>query len=277
MKKLKLSFFNFLFVVFLVILFALALGVLLTSCSGLSERAVRGHLAGAVEAILPQVSSPLLAELGIDPYGSTITITNGSPLYCRIIIYGEEVAKLGPGDVGYNRRHFEPLNPQIPTFALCYRDAAMTRYIGATNQVFYITGGYPISFSWTIQTYGIQTPEGQYLSPLVWPQQASNLATKKIEFTREFWNAAAGVQIVNNTLFSLDIAVEGRTRVRLHTGDVYYLSVRSLVADVGRQMTVQMIFTDKGRLVGTYDYYFYVPIQGIYAYQILVGPYYIRR
>ena len=85
------------------------------------------------------------------------------------------------------------------------------------------------------------------------------------------------MQIVNNTLFALAIRLNGREHAALIPGGMFYFSAREIYGSQGQQMTIQLVFSDRGRLIGTGDYSFYVPTQGVYAHQYLVGPSDIRR
>lgn len=258
-----------------VLFFALLVGAQEMKAEGFWKK-----VGGVLAASAPRVESPLMRQMGIDHH--SMVVMNGTPFYGRVVVYGKEVAQLDPGDVAYDNRHFEPLNPQIPIAVLFYRDPGRKTYLGAAGQVFSIAGGYPESISWTIREYDIRTPDGQslygaggYVSP--YPQPDTKAGTRRVRFPREWWDATAGVQIVNNTFFTLHIRLNGNARCAIGPTEVYYLAAREIYGGYGQQMTLQVVVTDRGRLVGTYDSSFSVPPRGIYAYQAIIGPYDIRR
>ncbi len=238
-------------------------------------------LGASVVAGLPHVSSPLLQQQGITVHGHNMVITNNSRFFCKIIVYGKEVAQLGPGDSGYDDRHFEPLSPQLPAVALCYHNPEMTEYVGATGQIFQLSSGYPTSFSWTISEGEVRGPDGNQAPTDVVPEHKPE--EKKATFPREWWNATSGVQVVNNTPYSMTVRINGQN-LRINgqnravaTSELYYLSAKEIYGFVGRELTIQLVFTDENHLVGTYTYSVYVPTRGVYAYQLIVGPHDIQR
>ena len=216
------------------------------------------------------------AAAGHASAAADITITNGSPFYVRVVVYDVEAATLAPGDAAYDTLFGEPLNPHVPVLALAYRDANLREYIGAAGRVFYSPSGSKVSLSWLVQISEIRTPFGQTLVPGVYPLPPAIPSARQIPFPRETWHAVAGVQIVNNTLFTASVRVNGQQVAVLPPGGYHYVSNRQLLPD-SRQGMIQLVFTDRGLFVGGTEYPFYVPSQGISAYQFVVGPYDIRR
>lgn len=262
---------------------ALAIGLLVAGCAtpypGYGPGDFARNVGSRVVSGLPRVEIPILTQLGITPTGQNVILVNGTPFWCRWIVYGTEIGQTGPGDRLVGSKHFEPLSPQIPTAVMCYRDPGFQQYIGATGRIFGFYSGQPGGISWALRASELQTPEGAY-SPVGlgvnYPQPDTQQSGKIVEMPRESWNATAAVQIVNNTLFTMSQGLEGTRRVTTDAGGLYYVSVRELLGP-GRSMTGQLVFTDRGRLVGTYDFSFGVPSQGVIAHQLIVSPWMIRR
>lgn len=210
-------------------------------------------------------------------------VTNGTPFFARIVVYGEEAARLGPGETAYDTRRSEPLpNPRVPVAALLYRDVSMRDYVGGAGRVFFPSGSSPTSFSWALELSEFQTPDGRYLSAResdVYPTPNTKRKSSRVAFPREWWNATAGLQIVNNTVFQMTIRVDARERRTLATGEVEFLSEQELfgVSWVsGRRVWIQLVFTEDGRLRGTSAYRVDFPLEGVDGLQFVVGPQNIR-
>lgn len=224
-----------------------------------------------------RLESPALRQLGYNFQGHNMTVLNGTPFFAEIFVYGKEVTTLGPGNAAYDERYFEPLTTQIPVMALFYRDQARKEYVGAAGKEFYISGSYS-SYSnyWTIRSADIRTPDGVRIRHE--PPGLVKAETQKVKFPREWWNATAGVQVVDNTPYMVDVILNGRLIARLGTGGFLFVSAREINGYYyGERMTLQFVFSDAGKLVGVSDRTFYVPSTGVYAYQYILGPYNIRR
>ncbi|MBI4085738.1 MAG: hypothetical protein HY433_00615 [Candidatus Liptonbacteria bacterium] len=255
--------------------FSLLAGFLLGGCAS-AERT-----GGLVISGLPRVTAPILGQVGITPTGQNIVLTNGTPFWCRWFAYGTELGQTGPGDQLVGSKYFEPLSPQIPVAVMCYRDPGFTQtqYVGAGGRVAHFSRGRASGISWPLRAGELVTPEGVQSAAglgVNYPQPDTGQVGRIVEMPRESWNATAAVQIVNNTLFTMTQGIEGTSRFSTNAGGLYYASFRELLGP-GRQMTGQLVFTDRGRLVGTYDFSFGVPSTGVIAYQLIVSPWMIRR
>jgi len=231
------------------------------------------------KALVPQVkiSSPLLHQLGVHPTGHNMVVTNDTSLTCRIISYGKEVAVLGPGDAGYDDRHWEPLQPQIPVAALCYHDPSFQDYVGAAGTIFQLYGGYGYanSVSWIIREWDIRRADGGYGSNR--KSVPASPRSGRVKFPREWWNGTGGIQIVNNSPDYATVRVGGRDRYRLKPSEVYYLSFKNL-GGYGGEVVLTLVFTDRSaNFIGTAEYRVYVPMDGVFVQQYVVGQNDVRR
>ena len=248
-----------------------------------AQAGLLGEIAGVVVTSISQirVESPALQQLGYNFQGHDLGVTNGTPFYAKIVIYDEEVAYLGPGDVVRDTRYWEPLSPQIPILALVYQDRAGTKYLGCASEVLTLSsGGSSRSLNWTIRISDIEGPDGRslYWSYVpTYPQAEVRLASYSVDFPREDWNATAFVQVVNNSYFQGTVRIDGRERCFLGSTDIYTFVGRQVYGDRGREITVEVVFTDQGRFVGTWNRSFSVPTSGVRAYQFIVDPRDIRR
>ncbi|MBI2033585.1 MAG: hypothetical protein HYT13_00595 [Candidatus Liptonbacteria bacterium] len=231
-----------------------------------------------------QVESPLLKQFGVSFRGEKMIITNGmKSFYAELYVYDRLIGTLGPGDVVYDSRHFEPLFPQVPFAARIYSSydgKNLSGYVGMAMQLLTIgTSGRGSSVSWIIRDSDIRRPDGSYgVSRDAYPAVAGDVrpASEKKGFPREWWNSTASVQIGQNTNFHAVMRLDGKDRAELDTGDLYFLSLKEIGFD-GQPATIQFIFTDRGQLVGTWEAQIFVPAQGLPSYQFIVGPYDIRK
>ncbi len=234
---------------------------------------------------LPKFSSPVAEQFGITaPGDQNLVVLNGTPFYGRVFIYGKEVAQLAPGDELNGSKHFEPLNPQIPVAVLFYREyddekQKFGEYVGASGKIFQFVSGRPDAKSWTIQGREIQTPKGTR-SPTVLglnhPSPRAGLASRRIEIPREAWNATAGVQILNNTLFIAAVGIS-TARFLLLPGEASYVPLQVTMGPAQKTL-LRAVFTDANGLVsGIYERSISIPERGVRAYQVFFSPLGIRR
>ena len=230
-----------------------------------------------------QVESPALKQMGVSFQGERMVATNGTAsFYAELYVYDRLVGILGPGDVVYDNRHFEPLFPQVPFAARLYRSydgKNLSGYVGMAMQTLSIgTGGRGSSVSWTIRNADVRKPDGYGVNRDDYPAVAGDVrpASEKKGFPREWWNSTASVHIGQNTNFDAVMRLDGKDRAELGPGDLYFLSLKEIGFD-GQPVTLQLIFTDRGRLVGTWETQIFVPSQGLPGYQFIVGPYDIQK
>lgn len=258
------------------------LAVILVMPFGLARagilKKIAGVLGATVGAAAPQVSSPLLEQMGVSLYGVNMVVTNGTPYFAEVFVYGKQVAILGPGDLAYDDRHFEPLNPQIPIMVRIYReyrDGRLEDFLGAAGHSFWIYGSYPVSQSWVITKGEIQTPgsgyvllEEEFSSPTM-----IRAETKKVKFPRQWWNASADIQIINNTPFPAIMRINGRNWGNLTPGEFRAFYARNFGISYSQTLTITLVFVDGGQFLGVWERQFYVPSDGLAINQFIVGPY----
>ena len=223
-----------------------------------------------------QVESPALRQLGFSFEGHDMVVVNGTPFFAEITVYGTTVALLGPGDVAYDDRHFEPLTPQVPIVARFYRSYDGDGYLGVATNMFTISSGIENAQSWTIRASEIRTPDGTYLDPTTYPAPDTEIKSAKKAFPRKAWNATSVVQLVNNTRFDARVLVDGRDKLTLHPGGLGILTAENLTVR-GLNATIQLVFTDRGRLEGAWETQYFIPSEGVIALQFIVSSYDIRR
>ncbi len=253
-----------------------ALLVVLAAAFTASGCATAGRLVPQIE-----VDSPLARQVAGNSvvYGQSMSIINTLDAYCALAVGSKEVAFLAPGQIAYDVRRFEPLYPAIPVAARCYADATKQEYLGAAVHIFYLS--YYGALTWEItlgemrwSQVGVSWAAN---SPSVPP--SGNPTSIKVKFPREAWNATALVQVVNNVSGATGYAtVDGRPiGGRMELGDLLFSGNR-LISGWGQQRALTLRFIDgQGRFIGAYTTYFWVPNQGIQAYQFVVGPNDLRR
>lgn len=240
------------------------------------------QLGRVVVSSLPKVDSPFLRQMGWIPHGATIAIVQNTPFHARLVAGNRELARLGPGDLAYDTRRFEwQIWPQIPLLMFFYRDPAMTQYVGVAGRIFTVQSGYPSAETWIVSLGDIQTPDGTWLQQgygqPVYPAPDTALAAKAVRLPREWWNGTLGAQIVNNTLFTMHPRVNGLPRGDVPPGGAFlWLHIRELLTG-GHPLGIQLVFTDRGRWVGSHEFPAFVPSGDVRAHQEIVGPSHIRR
>lgn len=220
-----------------------------------------------------QVSSPFAQQMGVNFRGISIVVANGTPLYGRLVVYDKEIGTLGPGDVIYDERHWEPLQPEIPVLVILYGDPAMRHYIGMAARSLRLSQ-YESAVEWTIRQSDVRTLNGERLPEL---QRETALLSTRRPFPREARNSSSAIQIGNNTNYSCAVRVNGINRTVLNTGDVYPASARNF-GFYSRELFIQLLFTDRNNnLIGTAERRVYVPTNAALAFQWIVNSYDIRE
>ena len=198
--------------------------------AGAQEMAAEGfwrQLGQVVKSSMPRVEGPAARQIGFQYQGHNMAVVNGTQFWCRVIVYGTEITAvkadgrsisvpLTPGESVYDNRYWEPLSPQIPIAALCYVDPEMQSYIGAAGRPFQISSGDRASNAWVIRNEDIRKPDGQQVQSgygvPIYPMADTRLRARKARFPREAWDATLGLQIVNNTLFAMQVRLNGEPR-----------------------------------------------------------------
>ena len=212
-----------------------------------------------------RIDSPLAQQMGVSVHGYSMSVSNNTPLYGKVVIYDKEIGVLGAGDVFHDKRHWEPLSPEIPVLVLFYIDSGTKHYVGAAARTLRI-GGYQNTASWTISRGDVQMLDGPYPEDL---ERETSMQSVRVPFPREPWNATSAMQIVNNTLASCTVRVNGVNRITLQTGDVWMASARN-IGFYGTELDIQLVFTKAGNLAGMASRQVFVPANGIWSFQWIV-------
>jgi len=173
-----------------------------------------------VKSFLPQVSSPAAERAGVHFQGTPFQIANSTSFYCRIIIGKKDVGVLTTGEIVYDERRWHNQYYQyFPVAAICYRDAAMTDYVGSAGRILSLSEYSPAD--WTIRTSDIRTPDGRPLRATSAPTTVPT--SRRIKLPREWWASSTGIQVVNNTTEDVKIFINGRPVANIGTGGVDYV------------------------------------------------------
>lgn len=196
----------------------------------------------------------------------SLSVTNGSVFSCKIVAYGKEIARLNPGDSIYDNAEKERISKQVPVAAICYEDAEMQEYAGAGGMIFNLISNFPYypdyqsnDASWTIRNGNVSAPGGRAIDypPIV----LNNPSSKKVEFPRGWNNAVNGVQIVNNSYASVILRVNGENVATLKgNGDYRFLPWKASYY-VSKNINIQAVFMENEKVLGTAEYYFYLPME----------------
>jgi hypothetical protein len=190
-----------------------------------------------VRFFLPQVSSPAAERAGVTYQGMPFQVVNLTSFYCRIIIGKKDVGVLTTGEIVYDERRWHNQYYQyFPVAAICYRDAAMTDYVGSAGRILSLSEYSPAE--WTIRTSDIRTPDGRILASA--PTASASAATptsRRIKLPREWWASSTGIQVVNNTTEDVKIFVNGQPVANIGIGGVDYVRAE-LVGGYSRPLII---------------------------------------
>jgi hypothetical protein len=219
-----------------------------------------------VKSFLPQVTSPAAERAGIAFQGTPFQILNSTPFFCQLVAGGKDLGVVGPGDLVFDQRHLHNLWSQmIPVAALCYRDNAMTQYVGAAGRVFAFSEYAPAE--WVIRPSDIRTLDGRIPASAPTASTATTPHPRKIELPRETLSTV-GIQVVNNTTEDVQVFLNGVRRGTVSTGGLYYAPV-NIVGNFSRPLIITI--TGAGC---TYTEQVWVQRNVQWARQIVFGPEY---
>lgn len=189
----------------------------------------------AIKSFLPQVSSPAAEQAGIHFQGTPFQTLNGTPFFCQLVAGKKNLGVLVPGDLIYDERRWHNQWYQyIPVAAICYRDAAMTDYVGSAGRILTLNEYSPAE--WTIRTSDIRTPDGR-IPVSASTASASSPTSRRIKLPREWWASSTGVQVVNNTASDITILVNGQPVATIGIGGVDYVRAE-LVGGYSRPLII---------------------------------------
>jgi len=213
--------------------------------------------------------------------GKNMVVVNNTPYWALITVYEKDIAIIGPGDTLYDNRHFAFPTEMVPVIARFYR-CENDEYIGAAGYIFSISGYSPMSFEWKLMTSQIQLADGQKTCP---ENPSRHLPrTIKAKFPNKHSMGTTALQILNNTPYQALVRINGanptkKGAVVLNKSGFFYLQSNQWLSTYGKYFTVQLIFMDKEKFIGTASYQFYAYGQnnGVYAYQFIAGENNVQR
>ncbi len=256
------------------------IALLVVFLTGVQAQSKKETIWGTIKSSLPQVSSPLAEQAGF--YRHNFVVSNGAPFYCLLFADNKKLGVLTPGTVAYDDRHWQNMPRQeISVAALCYDDETLKNYIGATGGIISLNSyGYGQAIQWNIESSAIRRPDGSWFNKYALPQPTTtqNPEGVRIELPKVWWNSSLRLQVVNNTMFTAKIFLDGRPKATIQTSGITHHTA-ALISSYsgGRQLNLTVVFEDRGRLVGTYSEQLWVPTNDVRAQQIILGPEHLRR
>jgi len=225
----------------------------------------------AIKSFLPQVTSPAAEQAGVHFQGTPFQTLNGTPFFCQLVVGKKNLGVLAPGDLVFDERRWHNQYYQyFPVAAICYRDVAMTDYVGVGGRLLMFNEYAPAE--WTIRSSDIRTPDGRPLRILSAPTTAVAPTSRRIKLPREWWASSTGVQVVNNTASDITILVNGQPVATLGTGGVDYVRAELVAGGYSRPLIITIV----GAGNCTYTEQVWVQRNYPLARQILFGPEYCR-
>ena len=145
-------------------------------------------------------------------------------------------------------------NAGIPVVVLFYDDSG--DYVGTAARVLRPRGG--DAYSWSVGFQAIEWVDGasrrNRVGSGVSPYPISNASfAKEVDFRTIAWKSTTAVSLVQNTLFTGVVYLDGVPRDTLEAGEVYHLEWEVYGASRGacRTSSLRVEYLDRGRLVGS--------------------------
>lgn len=229
---------------------------------------------GVIRQSLPKVDSPLLRQWGFQ--GHNVVVANASVFYCQLYAGGKKLAVLPPGGIAFDQRLWQNMPyQQIPMAALCYWDSDFSNYAGAAGNIFYLQSYYQQALQWIIRTPEIRSPNGNYFREDAFLGGEAAIGSRYVRLPKESHNGFLGLQVVNNTLFTARVFINGIHVDTIETGDISHQRFENFSPTWQRQANLTIVFEDNGRVVSSYGETLYVQPYGVWARQIILSPEYI--
>lgn len=215
----------------------------------------------AIVAAQTEIKLTLPSFVGLFGLGpkTDVAITNATPFYGEsIIAFHEKVGELPPGSSAHDRWSFEFDYTEMPVAVRFYEwdGNSCGDFVGIAADVLSIRRGRPTS--WVIHTSDVKRPDGRRVSygfgygQTSYPAPEVEDGTVEVDFPRIGLKSTTALQFVNVTLFEARIRINGQEVSRLETGGVFYLAFWNKY-DRTIPVEAEVIFTDRGRLVGYYE------------------------
>ncbi len=231
---------------------------------------------GTIRQSLPKIDSPFVRQMGFQ--GHNMVVVNNTSFFCQLYAGSKKLAMLPPGGIAFDQRAWQNMPfEQIPMAALCYWDENSSRYAGAAGNIFYLQSYYQQALQWIIRTSDVRGPDGNYFRGDVLPRKDAAVGSRKIRLPRAWYDGALGLQVINNTLFTARIFINGIHVDTIDTGSVNYQNLKNYSPTWSRWANLTIVFEENGRIVGSYGETLYVQPYGVWARQLILGPEYIRR
>lgn len=187
---------------------------------------------------------------------ASISVTNATSFYLKLIVLGEEICTIGPGATVYSKRGFDFDYTELPMVALVYSNYGFgDNFIGAAGIVLRLRYGYPES--WIVRDSDIQ-----YFGER--PQMKKNISVAiddssngEINFPRILLMSTTALQIVNTSSYDADVRVNGQRIWKLKSGDVGYREYYYPYEQT-KSMKVDIVFSSNSAFVGYAENNFYI-------------------
>lgn len=205
-----------------------------------------------------EVSLPGVAGLfGLGPK-IDVVVTNATPFHGEnVIAFGTNLGELPPGGSLHDRWSFDFDYTEIPVVIRFYdwADDGGHGFVGVAAKVLPVHRGQPTS--WVVQTSDVKRPDDRYASygygrsPYPAPDVGNGI--REVDFPRIGFKSTTAFQFVNVNFFDGQVIINGREEGGLSgPGDVISLSYSNKY-NRSLPVKIEVVFTDRGRLVGFYE------------------------
>ncbi len=250
---------------------------------------------GVVTADFPAVTHLTGAQIAVSDRGArweryNAVFRNGVtiPAVAVVVGYGKELARLGPGALAVDNRLFQWQQEVVPVTALFYEDAgggATGKFIGLAWGKVYLYPGQAVSQPLTFTIQNLLRPDGTYYyayygygrSPDL-PAPIADLREEVVHLPRKWWGGTNGLQLVNGSLYTARVRVNGNRMVATlpPEGGFAYVEekviygwgpLRSIQVDYLQEAGGQYLMVQSSP-----DIQLGLILQGITGRQLIVGP-----
>lgn len=249
---------------------------------------------GFVTVTFPAVTNLTGARVAIGDKGIVVEHYNAVfrnavtlPAVARVVAYGHEVARLRPGGVAVNNRLFQWQREVVPVVALFYEDAGngkLGKFIGLAWGKIYLYPGRPVSQPLTFRVSNIMRPDGSYFygyynsRSLDHPAPIADLKEKVVYLPRKWWGGTNGLQMVNGSLFTARVRVNGNRVVAMLPPEGGFAYLEEIAIYNWRQVTsiqvdyLQQVGEQYLLVQSSLDIPFELNPHGVTGRQLIIGP-----
>lgn len=200
-----------------------------------------------------------------------ISVQNGTPFQIGVIAMGEDLGFLSPGESFFDEEPVAHEGMHLPLLASIY-DAG-GNFLGTAARTLSLSAGQPAT--WTVRTNDIIWAANGYGYHSYYPAPAPDTSprmSRGIDFPRAWYQSTTMLQVINASLFTLVVKLNGIEVTRLRPGEIFYKEIKDPGILV-HSAVVKVVYLDRGRWAGESEEKIIFTTKGPpQAYQYIFGP-----